>query len=131
VSSGGGAVGGGGAVAGGSWPAVGEATGGEGDAILVGKRGGGAWSAGRRGDRGRRRGGGPREKGRRLAEDGDGPRGEGAGPSRMTAGRSWTWVGHSWRTAGWLEGRRRSGTTAALRGKIWQPDGVVSYLRQT
>jgi hypothetical protein len=37
-----GAVGGGRAFAGGSWPAVGEAAGGEEDAILVGKRGGGA-----------------------------------------------------------------------------------------
>jgi hypothetical protein len=73
VASGGGVVGGGargavdggGAIAGGSWPAVGEAAGGEEDAILVGKRCGGARSAGRRGDRGRRCGGGPREKGRR------------------------------------------------------------------
>jgi hypothetical protein len=70
-------------------------------------------------------------RGGALAEDGDGPRGEGAGPSRMTVGRSWTWVGHSWRTAGWSEGRRRSGTTAAFGGKIWQPDSVVSYSRQT
>jgi hypothetical protein len=42
------ASGGGGAVGGGSWPAVGEATRGEEDIILVGKRGGGARGGGRR-----------------------------------------------------------------------------------
>jgi hypothetical protein len=113
---GGGAVGGGEAVAGGPLPAVGEAAGGEEDAILVGKRCDGARSAGATADDGAvavhgRRGGA-------LAEDGGGPRGEG-GPSRTTAGRSWRLAGHSWRTAGWSEGRRRSGTTAVLGGKIW------------
>jgi hypothetical protein len=63
-------------------------------------------------------------RGEALAEDGDGPWDEGAGPSRMTAGRSW-------RSAGWSEGRRRSGRTAALGGKFWQPDGVVSFRAKT
>jgi hypothetical protein len=66
-------------------------------------------------------------RGGALAEDGGSPRGEGVGPSRTTAGRSWRSAGHSWRTTGWSEGRRRSGTTAALGGKIWQPDGAVSF----
>jgi hypothetical protein len=56
VSGGGGAVGGGrggdvgcgGGVGVGSWPAVGEATGGADDVILVGKRGGGARGGGHR-----------------------------------------------------------------------------------
>jgi hypothetical protein len=49
VGGGGGdAVGGGGGVGVGSWPAVGEAAGGEEDVILVGKRGGGARGGGRR-----------------------------------------------------------------------------------
>jgi hypothetical protein len=66
-------------------------------------------------------------RGGALAEDGGGPRGEGAGPSRTTAGRSWRSAGHSWRTAGWSEGWRRSGRTTTLSGKIWQPDGIVSF----
>jgi hypothetical protein len=119
---GGGAVVGGGAVAGGSWPVFGEAARGEEDAILVGKRGGGARSAGRPRTTARRRSTGEGAAGR--------PR-KTAGPSRMTEGRSWKWAGHSWATAGWSEGRRRSETTAAPRGKIWQPDGVISYSRQT
>jgi hypothetical protein len=44
----GGSVGDGGAVVSGSWPAVGEATDGEEDVILVGKRGGCARGGGRR-----------------------------------------------------------------------------------
>jgi hypothetical protein len=122
VASGGGVVGGGGggAVGGGSsWPAVGEAASGEEDATLVGKRGSGA------------RGGGRRSAGRLRTTARWRSTGEGAGPSQMMVGHSWTLVGHSWRTAGCSEGRRRSGTTAALGGKIWQPDGVVSYSRQT
>jgi hypothetical protein len=40
-------------------------------------------------------------------------------------------AGHSWRTAGWSEGQRRSGRTAALGGKFWQPDGAVSFRVET
>jgi hypothetical protein len=40
--------------------------------------------------------------------------------------------GHSWRTEGWSERRRHSGrTVAALGGKFWQPDGIVSFHAET
>jgi hypothetical protein len=32
---------------------------------------------------------------------------------------------------GWPEGRRRSGRTAVLSGKFWQPDGVISFRAET
>jgi hypothetical protein len=118
----GGAVGGDGGVSVGSWPAVGEVAGGEEDVILVGKRGDGArgW-----------RGGGPLEKGRRPSGSWRRYTGRRGGALADDGGALVEATGHSWRTAGWSEGRRRSGTMAALGGKIWQLDGVVSFSHQT
>jgi hypothetical protein len=85
----------------------------------------------RRGACERRRDGGPREKGRHPS--GRRRRSTGRrGGALADDGGALVEVGRALlEDGGVVEGRRRSGTTASLSGKIWQPDGVVSFSRQT